>query len=974
MVICAADPGSSDEEYLKEEDTDARYDTFVPILPSDEPLGPLVDMQSLDQPLEPGPSIPVPPISPVVLSIPHFQSSPSFILTDWSPTPPRLQTRSNSSEDENRSPVGAVLGNGGVEPEGKADNSTISMETTSPLLEEGNTTSSSATRTEYSASYGALLEADEVNNQVSDPSSIQVRLGKERRLGVSSLRSLQLSPRQTRKHRGELRAEYSAAYTVPMHPTKRSPIPKFFPPSQTLFSEPQATLTQEHVPASVGESSQDITSSNAFRIPPGQMAIIQESQQSRSTQECAALESPIDAFVEGFSWEIMASQSTRFLPSGQVAVTQGSQETGPVLQNTGEAKTSFNTPDHLANREHRWKSKNVNVMLSSSPIYPTSSVLNSPAAETSLGPMDSASPLSDSDIAYHEYMEDNRIAKGKEGSPASSEEETGSQLEIDGLRDDVSSKAPSADSSDESDEETDNKQEGPTKLSIIMAGEEQLSSSDAEVDELHRLSQRRLEEQKAGLTPGPEAPPAQSERSVEELLQSDEGGELQEPAHIEEGDYQKRIHERLSRIPTQVSRADFLGELRTMDVKAAQRGPKEAHAEVHQVTEADDAIGEGNDANKHGKGGIERVLLSGAHETRLSVESITPLETANEELQDVGLQQESLRTHPQSPLMVITPTYLHRPEPRVSKARPRAPRRLPWLLAESDDRSPSASTRSPPPPSKQRQVLGKRKRISVGDDVREQARTQPPPSILKIPVEKANFSEILLQPTFQHRGGIKRRKVEFVDTPLEIDFEESGSDSDEIPIDNGRPRRERVEKAPAPAIQVRDGSPFSRNKPSRPPNFDVPSPLSSVSPRGASIPGVGKVHLSKPPPRADHPASSMVPSSSVKDQQPMALSANRSRRVSAQPNTAQQRPTSPASSRASARYPPPVSSLFRGGRSFRHRSSTSPRYSLSHSGHPDFSDFRDDMSVLSTDSLPHVDFLKRKSVTKGTSSTRCSRR
>lgn len=714
----------------------------------------------------------------------------------------------------------------------------------------------------------------------------------------------------------------------------------------------------------MGESSQDITSSDAFRIPPGQMAIIQESQQSRSTQECAALESPIDAFVEGFPWEITASQSTRFLPSGQVAVTQGSQETGLISQNTGEAKTSFNTPDSLANREHRWKSKNVNVMLSSSPIYPTSSALNSPAAETSLGPMDSASPLSDSDIAYHQYMEDNRIAKEKEGSPASSGEETGSELEIDALRDDVNSKAPSADRSGESDEGTDNKQEGPNKPPIIMAGEEQFSS-DIEVDEQHRPSQRRLKEQKASLTPGPEAPPAQSERLVEELLQSDEGGELQVPAHIEEGDHQKRINERLSRIPTQVSRADFLGELNTMEVKATQRGAEEAQAEVHKETRADDAIGGENEANNHRREGIERVVLSEAHETRLAVESITPLETANEYLQDARLQQESSRTHLQSPLMVITPPYLHRREPQVSKAQPRAPRRLPWLLAESDGHSPSASTTPPAPPSKQDHVLGKRKRISVGDDVREKARAQPPPSILKIPVEKSNFSEILLLPTFQHRGGIKRRKVEFIDTPLEIDFEESGSDSDEIPIDNGRPRRERVQKAPA--IQVRDGSPFSRNKPSCPPNFDVPSPLSSVSPRGASIPGVGKVQLRRPPPRADQPASSMIPSSSVKDQQPMALSANRSRRVSAQSNTVQQRPSSP-------RYPPPVSSLFRGGRSFRHRSSTSPRYSLSHSDHRDFSDFRDDMSVLSTDSLPHVDFLKRKSVTKGTSSTRCSRR
>ena len=945
----------------------------MPILPTDEPLEPLVELQALDQPLEPGPLTPVPPFSPVAMSTPPFLPSPSVILTDWTPTPPsRLRTRSNNNRgDETRSPYGAIWGNGGAEPEGKANNSTISVESSSRFLEEGNTTSSPTTRTEQaSASNGPPLETDEVNNLDFVPLSSQSRLGRQRELGAGSLRRLQVSPRRTQKHRGELRTEYSTSHTVPMRPNKWNLTPNSFPPSQPLFSQPQATLTQEPDLASVDETSQEITSSDSFRIPPGQMAVMQESQHSRSALKSTTPESPIDAFLEGTPWEITASENTRFAPSGQIAVTQGPQETAPISQNTGEAKTSFNTPDPLANRDHRWKSKNINAMLSSSPIYPTSSALHSPAADTSVGPMDSASPLSDSDIAYRQYMEDNCIAKEKEGEPASSEEETGSELEIDELRDDASPRAPSADGSSESDEETEDNKEGSNKQPIIVAGEvehTQQPSGDVDVDvgEQHRPCQARL-------TPRPETPPAQSEKLVEQLVQSDEGGELQGLVHIgspetEEGDHQKRIHERLARTPIQKLRANLLGELRTEGVKATQRGAEEAHqAEAHKETRTDDAIGEENEANNHSREGIDRMLPSEAYERRLAVKSTALLETANEELQDVGLQLESLRTPLHSPLKVIIPTSSRRPEPQVSKARPQAPRRLPWLLADSDSRSPSTSTTSPPPPLKQGQVLGKRKRISVGDDVREQARTPPPPSILKILVEKANFPEVLLRPPFQRQGATKRRKVEFIDPPLEIDFEDS--DSDEIPRDNWRPKRERVEKAPG-IIRVQDGSPFSRNKPFRPPSFDVPSPLPSVIPRGTSIPGAGEVQLGRPSLRARQPALSVVPSSSVKDQQPMAPSVHRSRRVSAQSNTVQQRPTRPISSRASTRYPSPVSSLFCDDRSFSHRPSTAPRHSLSSLSYVDHPDFSDDVSVLSTDTLPHVDFLKRKPVRNRTSSS-----
>ena len=966
IVTCAANSGTNEEEYFKEGDADARHDIFVPILPIDEPFGPLVDIQALDQGLEPGPSTPVPPISPVVPSTPHFRSSPSLILTDWTPTPPsRLRTRSDNRDDETRSPDGAVLGNGSVEPEGMAEGSTPSVESSSRFLEEGNTTTSSTRRIEHSsASNRPPLETDGVNDQPFVPSSSQTSLGRQRPLGAGLLRHLQLSPRRTQKHRGELRTEY----TAPMHLTKQNSIPKSFSPSQPLFSQPQATLTQELVPASVDETSQEITSSDSFRIPPGQMAVMQESQQSRLTLECTSPESPIDVFVEGFSWEITASESIRFPPSGQIAATQGSQATGPVSQDTGEAKTSFKTPDPLAKRDHRWKSKNINPMLSSSPIYPTPSALNSPTAETSVGPMDSTSQLSDSDIAYHQYMEDHRTAKEKVGSPASSEDETGSQLEMDELRYDVSSKAPSTEGSGESHEETDNKKEGPNRQSIIVVEEaEHTQHLPGDVD-----VQWAPEEQGGRLTPGPEAPPAQSEKRVEEVVQPDEGGEPQEPPCIgppetEEGDDQKRVHERLARTPIQELRANIPCELQIKEVKATQRGAEEARAEAHKETGPDDARGEENEAKDYGRKGIAWVLPSAVHETGLTVESTTQFETANEGLQDVGSQHKSLRTHLQSPLMVITPTSLHGSEPQVSKARPRAPRRLPWHLAESDGRSPSASITPPPPPQKQGQVLGKRKRISVGDNVREQARTPPPPSIFKIPVEKANFPGVLLQPLFQHHSVIKRRKAEYIDTPLEIDFEESGSDSDEIPIDNWRPKRGRVEKAPT--IQVQDGSPFSRNKPSRPPSFDVPSPRPSVISRGPSIPGAGKVQLSRPSLRAHQPALSLVPSSSVRDQQPMVLSVHRSRRVSAQSSTVQQRPTYPVSSRASPRYPSPVSSLFREDRSFSHRPSTVPRHSPSYIDQSDFSDFRDDVSVLSTDTLPHVDDLKRKSVHRRTSSS-----
>lgn len=748
-----------------------------------------------------------------------------------------------------------------------------------------------------------------------------------------------------------------------MHPTKRDPTPKSFLPSQPLFSQPQATPAREIVPASVEGTSQEVTSSDSIRIPPGQVAV---TQQSRSTQNITAPVSPI--FMDGLFWDIMANESIGFSPSGQIAVTQESQAPNPTSQNTsqntgeGKAKTS----DPLLNRDHRWKSRQITAMLSSPPIYPTLSAPISPAAGTSVGPMDSVSLSSDSDIAYRQYMEDNLRAKERERSPASCEYETGSQLEIDEL-DGLSSNTPSADGSGESDQETDNK-EGPDERAGIMAGEEEHTpqlSSDVGVDEQCKLRQGVIGEQEARQTPGPEVPSTQISKWVEAFMQPAEVADLQVSAHIGPPDTEEYVHQKRTyeRTPVQESPANILGEPRAKEVKAMQQEEEE-----NNETEIDDAVEGAREAENRGRGGIKRMLPSEAHETRPAVEFTALLETARGELQDLGLQQESLRTHSHSPLIVTASTSLHRPAPQVSKAR--APRCLPWFVAEPDCHGSSVSISPPPPPPKQCQVLGKRKRVSVGDDVREQARTPPPSSIPKISAKQANVLEVLLQPPDPHHGVIKRRKIEFSDTPLKVDFEESGSESDEITIDNWRPKGKRDVKGSS-IIQVQDGSPFSRNKPSRPPNsnFDVPSPLPPGTTRGASSTGGVKMQSSRSTLHAHQMASGVVPSTSLRDQQPMVLPVHRPRRVSAQSNTVRQRTTHPISSRATTRYASPASSLFHDDRRESHRPSTGPRRSMSYTNHSDFSEFGDDMSILSTETLPHIDFLKR-----GTSSTRSLRK
>jgi hypothetical protein len=872
-------------------------------------------------------------------------------------------------EDATRSPdettQRSVLWKGSAELEGKAHTSIIPRESSPCFLEQGNTTSTLETRTEHSSANNSLsLEANGVNDEVLVPSSSQERPGRQQPLGAGSLR---LSPRRTQGHRGELRTEYSASHTVPIHLAKLNPAPNSFSPSQTLFSQPWATSTHGLVPASVGveETSQEVTSSDSIRIPPGQMPISRESQESRSSLKSTAPNSLIEEFVDGLSWEMTASGSIRISPSGQIAVTQKSQETSPTSQNTGEAKTPFKAPDPLVNRDHRWKSKNINVMLSSSPIYQAPSAPNSPRAETAVGPVNSGSPSSDGNIAYHQYLEDNLRAKERGDSPAC--EGVESQLEIDEL-DGASSKTSST---DESYKVTDNKQEGPSERSGIMAdegGHIKKFLGDVEVDKQHKAGQGVLEEQEVGLTPEPEALPTQCEKRVEESMQLAEGGGPQESADIglpdtEDGDHKNPMQAQPACTPVQGSQTNSLGEIRVEEVVATQREAVEARqAEAHGETEPDDAIEKLHGAEDL-REGIERTPPSEARETGLAIESPVLLETAREELQDIELQQDSLK------IARTVSTSFHRPEPQASKARVR--RRLPWHLAEPDGGSPSASVSPPPPPPKQGQVLGKRKQISVGDDVRERARMPPPFSSLKMPVKRANLPEVPLQPLVQR--AIKRRKVEFIDTPLMIEFEESESDLDEIPKDNLRPKKKRDGKASG--IQVQDGSPFSRNKPFRPPSFAVPSSMLPVDPRGDSNPGEQKVHSSRRALHAHQTALRVDSSTSVRDQLPITPLVHRPRRVSAQSSKVEQRATYRVSSRASAGYVSPVSSLFHEHQSFGHRPSAAPRHSLSCIDHSDFSGFRDDLSIITTDTLPHVDFLKRKPVLKrGSSSTQSLQR
>lgn len=941
-----ANSGSGDEEYFKERDADARHEIIVPILPTNEPLRPSVEKEDLDQLLELGTLIPVLPISPVVPSTPPFHSSPGSILTGWSsPTPDRLRTRPSTMEDATRSPdettERAVLWKGSAELE---DNDNISK----TPVEQGNTTSSVEIRTEQSsASNGVSLEADEVNNEILVPSSNQKRPGRQQPLRAGSLRRLQLTPRRTQEHQGQLRTEYSTSHTVPMPLTKRNPAP--FPSSQPLISQPRATSTQVFVPASVEETSQEITSSDSTRIPPGQVHVSRESQESRSAGKSTAPE----PLIAAFAWEMTAGESIRIYPSGLPAVSQELQETNLTSQNTGEAEASLTAPDPLANRDHRWKSK-IGAMLSSSPIYPTLSSPNSPAVGTSIRPTNSES---NSDIAYRQYMEDNHKAKQREDSPTSGEEGMESQLEMDEL-DGASSKASNADESGESDE-TDDKQEGQSKLSGVMAGKEEHIKKRpgyVEVGKQHKPSQGVLDEQEAVLTSAPEAPPNQSEKRVEESVQPTEGGKPQEFANIgspdtEDGDHNGRIHARLACTPVQESQ----GEPRAEEVQATQREAEQARwVEAHGGTETDDAMEGQREAENRGREGIERLLPSEARETRLPVKSTVLLETTHEALQDIRLQQES---HSHSSMTRTFSTSLHRPKPQVPKTR--APRRLPWHLAGSGSRSPSASISSPPSPPKQDQVLGKRKRVSTGDDVREQATTPSPFFSLKMSVKRTYVPEVLLQSSIQHQDVIKRRKIEFVDMPLTLDFEESESDLDELPIDNLRLKEKRDGKAPA--IRVQDGSPFSRNKPPRPLSVAVPSPLPAVDRRGGSSPGEGKVQPSRPTVHAGQSAFRVVPSTSVRGQLPV----DRSRSVSAQSNKVQQRPSCRVPSRASTRYLSPVSSLFREHESFSERPSAAPS-SIDHS---DFSELRDDLSIMSTDTLPHIDFLKRKPVLKRSSST-----
>ena len=928
--------GSEDEEYLKEGDADARHEILVPILPRDEPLGP---SEALDQPLEPGPSIPVPPISPVVPSTPLFHSSPSIPFSDWTPTPPcQLRTRSSNVEDVtwslNETTQGAVLWKGSTGLEGKANTSMTPEESSPCSLEHGNATS---TVTEQSpTSNGLSLEASEVRNEVLVPSSSEERPGRKQPLGASSLRRLQLSPRRTRARRGELRTEYSTSHTIPMHLTKRNPAPKSFSPSQPLFSQPRSTSTQGLVSASVAveETSQEMTSSDSIRIPPGQMPVSHESQESRPTQKSTAPGSLFEAFMDGPSWGMTASESVRTSPSGQIAVARETQEaTLPSpSQNTGEAELPFKAPGPLDNRGHRWKS-NINAMLSSSPIYPTPSVPSNSAAETPIGPMNSVSPPSDGDIVYHQYMEDNRRAKEREDSPASCEGEVEPPTEIDEL--DGASFTSSTDEIGESDKESDNKREGSSKQSEAMAGEEQhikKPSCNVEVDRQHKSSQGVLEEQVAYLTPRLEARPIHSEKHAEETVQPPEGGEPQESADIglpdtEEGGHKNQIHARLACTPVQESQVNFssVEEARATQWEAenARRaGLVEAHGETKKIG----AVEVQREARNRGEG-IERMLPSEA-----------------QELQDIGLQQDLSRTHSHSSIARTVSTPLYRPEPQT-----RALRRLPWHLAESDSHSSSAFLSSPPPPPKQGQVLGKRKQRPAEDDVREQAGTSPPFSSLKTSVKKANLTEVLLQRPVQHQGVIKRRKIEFVDAPLVIEFEESGSDLDEVPMDNSRLKKKRDGKASA--IQVQDGRPFSRNKPSRSPSVAVPDP------------GERKVQSSRPNLHAHQSTLRIVPSTSVRDEElPMTPLVHRPRRVSAPSNKQQRHQTYRVSSRAPTRYLSPASSLFREHQLFDRHLSGVARHSLSYIDHSNSSEFRDDVSTISTNTIPHFDFLRRKPV------------
>ena len=832
-------------------------------MPTDEPLGCSVEKEAFGHPLERGPSIPVPTISPVVPSTPLSYSSPSLILTDWVPTPPyRLQTRSSNMEDATRSPDATTQGS--PELEGRA-NTTMTPGDSSPcLLEQDNTTTSPA---QSSTNNGLFLE---VNEEILVSSSSQER---------------RLSPRRTRAYRGESRTEYNTSHSIQMHLTKQNPAPEPSPAPQPLFSQPRTTSTQglfsTSIGVRVGETSQEITSSDSIRIPPGQVPVSHESQESRPTPKSTAPGSSREAFMGGLSWGMTASESIGFPLSGQIAVTRESQEAIPISQNTGEADVSFKAPESLANRDHRWKS-NINAMLCSSPINATPSAHNSPATETSIGPMNSVSPSSDGEIAYHQYIEDSRRAKKRTGSSASCEERIGSQSEIGELG--CASSTSSADESGESDEERD-KQEGPSKQSGAMAGEEEHTKKltcDVEVDKRQKPNRGVLKEQEAGLTPGPKIPPTQSTKRVEGSMQPAEGGEPQESADIE----------------------------------------------AHGETKMDDTMEGRYEADNCGGEGIGRMSPPETCETRLAVE----------ELQEIRLQQESLRTNSHSSIARTVSTLLDQPGPQAAKAQ--TPCRLSWRLAESESRGSSASPSSPPPPPKQGQVLGKRKRISLGDDVRGKAETPPPFSSIKISMKKVNLVEILPRPSVQHQDVIKRRKVEFVDAPLMIEFEESGSDLEEIPIVNLDLKKKRDGKAPA--IQVRDGSPFSCNKPSHPPSFAAPSP------------GKRKLQSSRPTLHVHQPALRVVPSTSVRDELPMTPLVHRPHRVS---------------SRASSRYLSPVTSSFRDHQSLGRRPSRVPRHSLPCIDRSDLSEFRGDVSIITTNTLPHVDFLKRRPVPKRRSSS-----
>ena len=99
-----------------------------------------------------------------------------------------------------------------------------------------------------------------MKNEVLVPSSSEERPGRKQPLGASSLRCVQLSPRRTQAHRGELGTEYSTSHTIPMHLTKRNPALNLSH-SEPLFSQPRPTSTHGLVSTSVAveETSQERT-------------------------------------------------------------------------------------------------------------------------------------------------------------------------------------------------------------------------------------------------------------------------------------------------------------------------------------------------------------------------------------------------------------------------------------------------------------------------------------------------------------------------------------------------------------------------------------------------------------------------------------------------------------------------------------------------------------------------------------------